>query len=130
MKEFIVNNGKFKDRFDILYLIYPAENLPIDKFIINKHMDKILEQLKIGENLILLNKELAMDQINNTNLSKLKTIFIVIEKIDDFYYDISTFIYDRKSNGIDLNKKDEMKEIYFVNRTDIPHFIIINIEKN
>ena len=117
LKEFIVNNGKFKDQFDILYLIYPAENLPLDKFIINKHMDKILEQLKSGENLILLNKELAMDMIKKTEFSNLKVIFIVIKKIDNLYYDISTFILDRYINDIVFNKKDEMKKINFVNRS-------------
>ena len=121
LKESIVNNGKFKDQFDILYLIYPAENLPLDKFTINKHMDKILEQLKSGENLILLNKELAMDMIKKTKFSNLKVIFIVIKKIDDSYYDISTYILDRPSNEIVINKKDEMKKINFVNRSIRKH---------
>ena len=126
LKDFIVTNGEFKDQFDILYLIYPAENLPLDKFIINEHMDSILGQLKSGENLILLNKELAMDKINNTNLSKLRTIFIVIQKKDDLYYDVSTFIFDRYINEIVFNKIDEMKKIYFVNR-NIKNHVEVNI---
>ena len=121
LKEFIVNNGKFKDQFDILYLISPAENLPLDKFIINKHMDKILEQLKSGEKLILLNKELAMDKIKNKKLSKLRNIFIVIEKIDDSYYNIYTFIINKHRNKIVFYKKDETKKINFINRSIKKH---------
>ena len=116
LKEFIVTNGEFKDQFDILYLIYPAENLPLDKFIINKHMDKILEQLKSGENLILLNKNLAIDKINNTYLSNSTNIFIVIKKIDDFCYEISTFSIFKYSNEIFLNVKYLRKKIDFKNR--------------
>ena len=121
LKEFIVNNGEFKDQFDILYLIYPAENLPLDKFIINKHMDKILEQLKSGENLILLNKELTMDHINKIYDSNLRTIFIVIKKIDDSYYDIYTYIIIKYSNQI-LPRSIHLKsEIYFANRMKKNH---------
>ena len=121
LKEFILKNGGFKDQFDILYLIYPAEKIPLDKFIINEYMGKILEQLKRGENLILLNKDLAMDQINKRDLSKLKNIFIVIKKTDDSYYDISTFIFDIYTNKFVLNKKYEMKKIGFVNRSISKH---------
>ena len=117
LKDFIVENGEFKDQFDILYLIYPAEKIPLNKFIINEHMNKLIEQLKSGENLILLNKELAMDQIKNKKSSTLKTIFIVIKKIDDIDYNIYTFQIKRYNNEIVPSVKALMKNIYFANRT-------------
>ena len=121
LRYFIEKKGEFKDQFDILYLIYPAENLPLDKFIINNHMNEILEQLKSGENLILLNKDLAMDQIKNTKFSNLKTIFIVIKKIDDFYYDISTFSIRKSDNEIISAGESLKKKIYFKNRNNNNH---------